>query len=86
MRSFDAHVHCSMKNPVKRSIEYYKQICEWNETEKMAILSIPHSPSFGKCGSYTQNIKTLFYKLYFAPNSIPVFSESEANSQTGLSP
>ena len=43
MRSFDAHVHCSMKNPVERSIEYYKQICEWNETEKMAILSIPHS-------------------------------------------
>lgn len=68
MRSFDAHVHCSMKNPVERSIEYYKQICEWNETEKMAILSIPHSPGFGKCGSYTQNIKTLFYKLYFAPN------------------
>ena len=67
MKYFDAHVHCSMKNSVEKSIEYYKQICEWNETEKMSILSLPHD-SDGKI-SFSQNIKTLFYKLYFTPNA-----------------
>lgn len=66
MRYFDAHVHCSMKNSVEKSLEYYKQICEWNETEKMAILSIPHRTN-GEI-SFSENIKALFYKLYFTPN------------------
>lgn len=66
MKYFDTHVHCSKKNSVEKSIEYYKQICKWNETEKMAILSIPHE-SNGEF-SFSQNIKTLFYKLYFTPS------------------
>lgn len=69
---YDAHVHFLFEIPLDETIEIFKEEFAVTETIKYAFLSIPHETERDKKSIYTdymQNIKALYLKKEFSPNS-----------------
>lgn len=75
---FDAHVHYLMKTPVKDSIYSYSEMMKLTGTQKLLFLSIVDLEQI----DFTQNLKGLFYKNYFASDAYAFASlEPQENIQ-----
>ena len=69
---YDVHVHFLFEIPLDETIEIFKEEFAVTGTEKYAFLSIPHEVESDKKSIYTdymQNIKALYLKKEFSPNS-----------------
>ena len=69
---YDVHVHFTFEIPIDQTIEIFKEEFAVTGTEKYVFLSIPHDTGADKKSIYTdhmQNIKALYLKKEFSPNS-----------------
>ena len=67
MKYFDLHLHTAAPKPLAETLAYHKDYLDGTDTERAVVLSIPsHADGlpYGQT-SYMQNVKALFYKLYF---------------------
>ena len=62
-KMIDVHVHSTLNNSVQATVDIFKKVFSWTETERPLFLGLPEESK--EMIDLLQNLKTIFYKQYF---------------------